>query len=70
MVHHSYRYELPSSNTTIATGHLSTVEPLSVGDRIEIAGSQGIARTFEPIVGERELRLVVVLVSAAEAKTS
>jgi hypothetical protein len=35
--------------------------PLEVGDRMEIAGQPGIVRTVEPLLGEREVRLVVQL---------
>ena len=61
-----YRYELRTGSATIATGHLSQPEPLEVGDRIEIARSAGIVRTVEPILGERELRLVVQLLSTID----
>jgi len=46
----------------VATGHLSRDEPLEVGDRLEIGGQLGIVRTTEPLLGEREVRLVVQLV--------
>ena len=59
----SYRYELRSGSATIATGHLSGAEALEVGDRIEIAGSAGIIRAVDPILGEHELRLIVDLAS-------
>jgi hypothetical protein len=36
-------------------------QPLEVGQRLDIAGQTGIVRTVEPILGERELRLVVQL---------
>jgi hypothetical protein len=61
-----YRYELRSGNATIATGHLTQPGALDVGDRIEIAGSAGIVRAVEPILGEHELRLVVQLVSTID----
>jgi len=35
--------------------------PLEVGDRGEIGGQPGIVRTIEPLLGEREIRLVVQL---------
>jgi hypothetical protein len=34
-------------------------QPLEVGDRIEIGGQPGIVRTVEPLLGEREVRVVV-----------
>jgi hypothetical protein len=57
-----YRYELRRGDEVVATGHLSREEPLEVGDRLEIGGQPGIARTIEPLLGEQELRLVVQLV--------
>lgn len=57
-----YRYELRRGDEVVATGHLSRDEPLEVGGRLEIGGREGIVRTIEPLLGERELRLVVQLV--------
>jgi len=57
-----YRYELRRGEEVVATGHLSREEPLEVGSRLEINGQLGIVRTIEPLLGERELRLVVQLV--------
>jgi hypothetical protein len=57
-----YRYELRRGDEVVATGHLSREEPLEVGDRLEINGQVGIVRAIEPLLGERELRLVVQLV--------
>ena len=57
-----YRYELRRGDEVVATGHLSRDEPLEVGDRLPIGGREGIVRTIEPLLGERELRLVVQLV--------
>jgi hypothetical protein len=56
-----YRYELRRGDEVVATGHLSREQPLEVGQRFEIAGQDAIVRTVEPILGERELRLVVQL---------
>jgi len=56
-----YRYELRRGDEVVATGHLSREPALEVGQRVEIAGQTGIVRTVEPILGERELRLVVQL---------
>ena len=50
----SYRYE-------IATGLLSDFATLEIGDQIEVAGSRGIVRAIEPMLGERELRVVIEL---------
>jgi hypothetical protein len=57
-----YRYELRRGDEVIATGHLNHEQPLEVGDRIEIGGHFGMVRTIEPLLAERELRLVVHLV--------
>jgi hypothetical protein len=40
----------------------SSRPPLEIGDRLEIGGQLGIVRTTEPLLGEREVRLVVQLV--------
>jgi hypothetical protein len=54
-----YRYELRRGDELVATGHLNYERPLEVGDRVEIGGQFGIVRTIEPLLGEREVRLVV-----------
>jgi hypothetical protein len=56
-----YRYELRRGEDVIATGHLSRERPLEIGDRVAIGRQSGIARTIEPLLGDRELRLVVQL---------
>ena len=56
-----YRYELRRADEVVATGHLNYEQPLEVGDRIEIGGQAGIVRAVEPLLGEREVRLVVQL---------
>jgi hypothetical protein len=56
-----YRYELRCGEEVIATGHLSREDPLQVGDRITIGLQSGVVRDVEPLLGERELRLVVRL---------
>lgn len=56
-----YRFELRRGDELIATGHLSREQPLEIGERITIGGQAGIVRTIEPLLGERELRLVVQL---------
>jgi hypothetical protein len=56
-----YRYELRRGDEIVATGHLSAEEPFSVGDPIMIGERQGIVRSVEPVLGERELRLLVQL---------
>ncbi len=56
-----YRYELRRGDEVIATGHLSREEPLEVGARISLSRHSGIVRSIEPLLGERELRLIVQL---------
>jgi hypothetical protein len=56
-----YRYELRRAEEVIATGHLSREQPLQVGQHLVLAGRPGIVRSIEPLLGERELRLVVQL---------
>ena len=56
-----YRYELRRSDELIATGHMNSERCFVVGERVEIGGHSGIARSTEPLLGERELRLVVQL---------
>jgi hypothetical protein len=57
-----YVYELRQGEEVVATGRLSTAQPLEVGERVSIGGREGIVRTVEPMLGLRELRLVVQLV--------
>jgi hypothetical protein len=56
-----YRYELRRGDEIVATGHLSRERPFEVGDRVEIGGRMGTVRAVEPLLGERELHLVVQL---------
>ena len=56
-----YRYELRRSDDVIATGHMSSDRAFAVGERVVIGGHSGIVRSAEPLLGERELRLVVQL---------
>ena len=56
-----YRYELRRGDEVIATGHLSREQPLEVGERLTIGSRVGVVRDVEPLLGERELRLVVQL---------
>jgi hypothetical protein len=62
MTKFDYRYELRRGEEIVATGHLSREQPLAVGERLTIGSREGIVRTVEPLLGERELRLVVQLV--------
>jgi hypothetical protein len=54
-----YRYELRRGEEVMATGRLSLEQPLEVGERITIGSRSGIVRDIEPLLSERELRLVV-----------
>jgi hypothetical protein len=56
-----YRYELRRGEDVIATGHVSRERPLELGDEITIGSERGLVRTVEPLLGERELHLVVQL---------
>ncbi len=56
-----YGYELRRGDEVIATGHMSRELPLEVGERLSIGSQSGIVRSIEPLLGERELRLVVQL---------
>lgn len=56
-----YRYELRRGDQVLATGHLSSEEPLEVGERITLGGRSGVVYSVEPRLGERELHLVVQL---------
>ena len=56
-----YRYELRHGDEIVATGHLTRDEPTEVGDRPLIGGREGTVRTVEPLLGDREQRLVIQL---------
>lgn len=56
-----YRYELRRGDQVIATGYFSHEPQLAAGDQVTVGGQAGIVRTIEPLLGERELRLVVQL---------
>lgn len=56
-----YRYELRRGDDVIATGLLSSEQPLEIGERMTIGSRSGIVRSIEPLLGQRELRLVVQL---------
>jgi hypothetical protein len=62
----NYLYELRRGDEVIATGRLSREPPLQVGERITIGSRSGIVRSVEPLLGERELRLVVQLTREIE----
>jgi hypothetical protein len=39
-----YRYELRRGDETVATGHLALPDPVEIGDRLSIGGTDGIVR--------------------------
>jgi len=57
----AYRYELRRGEEVVATGRLTREEPLEVGEQLAIGGQAGIVRSVEPVLGERELHVVVRL---------
>ena len=57
----AYRYELRRGEEVVATGHLTEEQALKIGERIVIGGLVGIVRAIEPVLREREFRLVVQL---------
>jgi hypothetical protein len=57
----AYRYELRRGEEVVATGHLTEEQALEIGEQIVIGGVLGIVRAIEPVLGERELRLLVPL---------
>jgi hypothetical protein len=59
-----YRCELRRCDELVATGHLNRERALEVGDHVEIGGQSGIVRTIEPLLGDRQVRLVVQLLPA------
>jgi len=63
----SYRYELRRGDEVLATGHLSSEQPLAVGDRITVNGRDGIVRTVEPLLADTEKRLVIQLLRPDDA---
>jgi hypothetical protein len=56
-----FRYELRSGDEIVATGHVSHDQRFEVGEEVKIGVRTGTVSTVEPILGERELRLVVQL---------
>jgi hypothetical protein len=57
----AYRYELRRGEDVIATGHITRERALEVGERLTMSGQPGIVRSIEPVLNERELRLIVQL---------
>ena len=56
-----YRYELRRGEQVVATGRLSTEEPLAIGEPLTLGRYSGIVRSVAPRLGERELHLIVQL---------
>jgi len=52
-----YRYELRQGDEVIAPSE----QPFEVGEPITVGSRSGVVRSIEPLLGERELRLVVQL---------
>jgi hypothetical protein len=61
MAGEGYRYELWRGEELVSTGYLTREQRLEVGERVVIGGRPGLVRAIEPLLGERELRLVVQL---------
>jgi hypothetical protein len=56
-----YRYEFRCGEEVIATGRMTRERALEVGERITLSGRPGVVRSIEPVLGERELHLVIQL---------
>jgi hypothetical protein len=56
-----YRYELRDGKKTILSGHLGRMEPLEVGDRVDLGGLEATVVAIEPVAGDLQLRLIVGL---------
>jgi hypothetical protein len=54
-----YRYELRRGEEVVATGHLTCERPSEVGEHLVIGGSAATLQAVEPVLGEREFRLVI-----------
>jgi hypothetical protein len=61
-----YLYELRQGDQIIATGHYTHDQPLEIGERISLAGRDGIVRSLIPIRGAHEQRLIVQLLPAPD----
>ena len=58
-----YRYELRRGGELVATGRLSRERPLEPGQQVEVAGYLGTVQSVEPILGSRELNVVITVES-------
>ena len=56
-----YHYELRDGERTLATGGLSSTEPIEVGDTVGLAGNAATVERIEPVTGDHELLLVAQL---------
>jgi hypothetical protein len=63
-----YLYELRRGEEIIATGHLTHEQPLEIGQRLTIAGRQGIVRSIIPIRGQNQQRLIVQLLPTPDER--
>jgi len=57
----AYRYELRRGDEVIVTGRMTRERALEVGERITLSGRLGVVRSIEPVLGERDLHMVVQL---------
>ncbi len=57
----AYRYELRRDDEVIATGRMTRERALEVGERITLSGRLGVVRSIEPVLGERDLHMVIQL---------
>ena len=61
----AYRYEIRQGDEIVSTGRFAPERAFQVGERTSIGGRPGIVQVIEPILGERELHLVVQLLADA-----
>ncbi len=57
----AYRCELRRGDEVIATGRMTRERALEVGERITLSGRLGVVRSIEPVLGERDLHMVIQL---------
>jgi hypothetical protein len=57
----TYRYELRRGDEIVATGHFTNETQLELGDPVTIGNLKGVVRSIDPVLHERELRVVVQL---------
>jgi antitoxin (DNA-binding transcriptional repressor) of toxin-antitoxin stability system len=61
-----YIYELRRGEEIIVTGQITHEGPVEIGERIMIAGRDGIVRSITPIPGQNQKRLVVQLLPSLD----